>query len=58
MILKERSADPVAPVEGKCVIWMGDGTGKGDDGDIMVAATVGGVTRWATLFDHSAAAAW
>jgi len=56
--LLERSADPVEPTEGNSVIWMGDGTGKGDDGDIMIASRAGGVTRWATLFDHSAGAAW
>lgn len=54
----ERSADPTAPAEGEYVIWMSDGTGKGDDGDILVAATAGGTTRWGTLFDHSAGNSW
>lgn len=56
--LLERSADPDEPTEGNCVIWMGDGTGKGDDGDIMIASRADGVTRWATLFDHSAGTDW
>lgn len=56
--LLERSSDPAEPTEGNCVIWMGDGTGKGDDGDIMIAAKAGGVTKWAILFDHSAGSAW
>jgi len=56
--LIERSADPSAPAEGQCVIWMSDGTGKGDDGDVLIASTAGGTTKWATLFDHSAGAAW
>jgi len=56
--LLERSADPAEPTEGNCVIWMGDGTGKGDDGDIMIASRAGGLTKWATLFDHSAGADW
>lgn len=54
----EKSADPDAPAEGHFVIWMSDGTGKGDDGDVLIASTAGGVTNWATLFDHSAGAAW
>uniref|UniRef100_A0A6M3L661 Putative tail protein n=1 Tax=viral metagenome TaxID=1070528 RepID=A0A6M3L661_9ZZZZ len=56
--LGERSADPAEPAEGKCVIWMSDGTGKGDDGDVLIASKAGGVTKWGTLFDHSAGAAW
>lgn len=54
----EKSADPDAPVEGHFIIWMSDGTGKGDDGDILIASTAGGVTKWNTLFDHSAGVAW
>ena len=54
----EKSADPTGPAEGECVIWMSDGTGKGDDGDIMIASQAGGTTNYGTLFDHSAGAAW
>ena len=54
----ERSADPTEPAEGYYVIWMSDGTGKGDDGDVMIASQAGGTTNYATLFDHSAGAAW
>lgn len=54
----ERSADPPEPAEGEHVIWMSDGTGKGDDGDILIASKAGGVTKFATLFDHSAGGAW
>lgn len=39
--LMERSADPVEPDEGETVVWMSDGTGKGDDGDVLVASTAG-----------------
>lgn len=56
--LLERSADPTEPSEGNGVIWMSDGTGKGDDGDILIASRAGGVTKYATLFDHSAGGAW
>ncbi len=54
----EKSADPAEPAEGEFVIWMSDGTAKGDDGDVLVASKAGGVTKWTTLFDHSAGAAW
>jgi hypothetical protein len=47
----EKSADPSAPAEGEFTIWMSDGTGKGDDGDILIAVTAGGATKWKTLFD-------
>ena len=35
-------------------MWMSDGTGSGDDGDLMVKITAGGVTKTATLIDFSA----
>lgn len=54
----ERSSDPSQPAEGQWVLWMSDGTGKGDDGDILIASTVGGVTKYGTLFDHSGGGAW
>jgi hypothetical protein len=54
----EHSFDPTQPVEGEYVIWMSDGTGKGDDGDVLIASTVGGTTKYTTLFDHSAGSAW
>lgn len=56
--LLEKSADPAEPAEGRAVIWMSDGTGKGDDGDVLIGAQAGGVTKWTTLFDHSAGGAW
>ena len=50
----ELSADPADPAEGKSVQWQSDGTGSGDDGDIMMKITAGGVTKTATLVDFSA----
>lgn len=58
LTLLERSSDPSAPANGESITWMSDGTGKGDAGDILIASTVGGVTKYATLFDHSAGGAW
>lgn len=54
----EKSADPAEPAEGEYVIWMSDGTGKGDDGDVLIASKAGGTTNWGTLFDHSGGAGW
>jgi hypothetical protein len=56
--MKQLSADPSAPATGYSVIWASDGTGKGDAGDVMIASNVGGTTKYATLFDYSAGAAW
>jgi hypothetical protein len=56
--LVERSSDPAEPAEGEAVIWMSDGSGKGDDGDILIASKAAGTTKWGTLFDHSAGSAW
>jgi hypothetical protein len=52
--LTERSEDPVNPAEGHSIIWQSDGTDAGDDGDILIKITAGGVTKTATLVDFSA----
>lgn len=54
LTLLERSSDPGDPAEGRSVLWMSDGTGAGDDGDIMLKITAGGVTKTTTLVDFSA----
>lgn len=54
LILKERSYDPDNPAEGSSVIWMSNGYDSGDDGDIMIKITAGGVTKTVTLVDFSA----
>ena len=51
---KELSSDPGNPDEGHSVIWMSDGTGSGEDGDIMIKITAGGTTKTITLVDFSA----
>jgi hypothetical protein len=56
--LLERSSDPAEPAEGEAVMWLSDGTGKGGDGDIMVASKAGGTTKYGVLFDHSGGTAW
>jgi hypothetical protein len=49
----ELSADPSDPSEGHYVLWQSDGTGSGDDGDIMIKITAGAVTKTGTLVDFS-----
>lgn len=56
--LLERTSDPAKPAEGNMIVWMSDGTGLGDDGDVIIASTAGGVTNYAVLFDHSAGTLW
>ena len=51
--LQEQSADPADPPEGMSIIWQSDGTGAGDDGDILMKITAGGSTKTATLVDFS-----
>ena len=50
----ERSTDPTEPTEGTWVMWMSDGTGKGDDGDVLIASMAGGTAKYSIVFDHSA----
>lgn len=50
---REKSADPAAPDEGSAVMWMSDGTGTGDDGDVLLKITAGGSTKTTTLADFS-----
>lgn len=52
--IRELDADPSDPPEGTFTLWMSNGTGAGDDGDIMAKITAGGVTKTATLIDYSA----
>ena len=54
LILKERTYDPDNPEEGSSVLWMSNGHGSGDDGDIMIKITAGGVTKTVTIVDFSA----
>jgi hypothetical protein len=56
--LLERATDPDKPAEGNVVLWMSNGAGLGDDGDVLIGSTAGGVTNYAILFDHSAGTLW
>ena len=45
----EQSADPSDPAEGKATIWMGDGIGTGDDGDLLYMEQSGAVVETGSL---------
>ncbi|KKK78808.1 hypothetical protein LCGC14_2839860, partial [marine sediment metagenome] len=51
--LIEQGADPSNPAEGNINIWQSDGTGFGDDGDLVAETQAGAVTKTATLIDFS-----
>lgn len=46
---KEVSADPPDPPDGAANIWLSDGTGSGNDGDLMMERMVGGSVVQNTL---------
>lgn len=62
LLTLQESGDPAQPADGEGIIWMSDGVGLGDAGDVMIATTYndgeGAVTRYGTLFDHSAGTIW
>jgi hypothetical protein len=50
-----RSSDPDDPAAGYATMWVSDGTGSGDDGDLIVKITdSNGTTKTITLIDFSA----
>lgn len=54
LTLRELSADPSDPTEGQSTIWQSDGTGLGDDGDLLAKLTAAGVTIDTKLTDYIA----
>ena len=42
---QEAGSNPEDPQPGETVIWRSDGTGDGDDGDIMMSSNVNGNIR-------------
>ena len=47
--------EPSNPAEDTSIIWMSDGYGVGDEGDVMCKINVGGVVKYATIVDFSTA---
>lgn len=50
----ERTAEPSDPAEGDGVMWLSNGTGFGDDGDICAKSNPAGTVRKNIVHDHSA----
>ena len=50
----EQTSNPTSPIAGQAVIWVSDGTGSGDAGDIMISINDGSTTKTITLVDFSA----
>ena len=46
------SADPDNPADGSCVIWLSDGTGTGEAGDLCIKSTVGETTDTSILYSQ------
>jgi hypothetical protein len=42
------------PAEGEAGMWLSNGTGAGDAGDVLIKITSGGVTKTIALIDFSA----
>ena len=51
--LLEKSADPTDPADGAATIWMSDGTGTGDPGDILVKTTTSFNAAYADAVDYN-----
>ena len=48
--------EPSNPAEDTSIIWMSDGYGVGDEGDVMCKINVGGVVKYAAIVTFSTAA--
>ena len=53
--LTAQSSDPADPSDGEGAMWLSDGTGTGDEGDVLIKITVGEVTKTVVLVDFSEA---
>ena len=47
--LSELSSDPSAPADGEAAVWFSDGTGIGEDGDLVVQRTLSSTTEEVAL---------
>lgn len=51
--MTETTAEPADPATGKCVFWMSNGTGYGDDGDFCMKINPAGTVKSTTIVDFS-----
>lgn len=52
-VMPALSADPADPDPGEAVMWLSDGTGTGDAGDVFLKVNIGGTTKTLKIFDYS-----
>lgn len=56
--IKQQSSDPQKPAEGNSIMWLSDGTGLGNAGDLMIASTINGETKYNRLFNYEESYPW
>ena len=56
--IKQQTNDPEKPKEGQSIMWLSDGNGIGNPGDLMVASTISGETRYNRLLDYNKSYPW
>jgi len=54
-LTRNKTGEPADPAQGESVSWLSDGSGTGEDGDLMIKVNVGGTVKYGTLFDYSTA---
>jgi hypothetical protein len=47
-------AEPANPAVDRAIIWLSDGTGAGDAGDLMIKINIASVIKTGTIVDYSA----
>lgn len=57
-LVLNQEPQPNEPEIDTAIMWLSDGTGHGDAGDVMIGSNNGGTTTYATVFDQSTGAAW
>ena len=53
-----KKPNPEKPLEGEYITWVSDGTGLGQEGDLMIVTTVKGVTRYSILHSYKNGTIW
>ena len=52
--LLSTQAEPTDPAASGAVLWLSNGTGAGDAGDLMIKINIGSVVKTGTIVDYSA----
>lgn len=56
--IKQQTTDPDKPSDGNSIIWLSNGDGIGNKGDLMIASTMNDETRYGRLFDFNNSSVW